>query len=95
MRYALIKNGKIENIIEAEGYRDSQIIAQSGGFDDAIDVSLYEVGIGDSYVNLQFYKPDGTLAQRGKAPEEEIAEMKQALADTNAMLLEFMEVTLV
>lgn len=77
--YALIKNGKVDNIIEAEGYRESQIIAKNGGFDDAIDITLYDVAIGDLYTSNGFTKSNGTVITRNLTAEEKIAQLTKQL----------------
>ena len=85
--YAMIKNGLIENVIEADGYRTSQIVKDSGGYDDAVCVDSYPVGIGSIYENGQFKTSEGVIIQRQKTELELLQEQLQATQEAVDFLL--------
>jgi uncharacterized protein (DUF2164 family) len=77
MKYALIKDGIVENIIEVDSYRTSQLISQVQGMDEAVYVDLYAVSIGCSYNNGVFTDTNGAVIERQKTSEERIVELEQ------------------
>lgn len=85
MRYALIKNGLVENIIVSD-YTNAHMIKQSLDMDDAINVDLYQVNVGDVYENGFFLTaidskdenniiliPKGTVIERQLSNEEKFS----------------------
>lgn len=93
MRYALIKNGKVDNIIIAD-YASTHRIKDGMQMDDAICVDNYPVRIGDLYENGEFLTsedvidpntgeiliPRGTVIERRLTDEEELKLTKADLA---------------
>lgn len=53
MKYALIKNGMVDNVIIAD-YTSAQTIAQMQGYEKAVNVDHYPVGTGDLYEDGSF-----------------------------------------
>lgn len=85
MRYALIKGNVIDNIIMADYYNADQIKVAMG-YDYAINVDNYPVGIGDIYENGSFLTgvdirtedgtlliPKGTVIERDLSQEEKFS----------------------
>jgi len=64
MNYAMIKNGKIDNIIVAD-YTMAQTLKQLQGYDDAINCDNYPVGIGDIYENGAFMNAEDVKDDQG------------------------------
>lgn len=80
MRYALIKNGVVENVFVAKNYRDSQLVAIAHN-GEAIDIDLYNVGIGYTYIDGAFYTPGGKLVVRQLTSDERIELLQKAFDD--------------
>jgi len=91
MRYAMIKNGVIDNIIEAD-YTNAQSIRVIYEYDEAINVDNYSVRIGDKYENGFFLTgedqydengnlliPAGTIIERRLSDEEYIKILEERL----------------
>lgn len=77
MKFALIKDGIIDNVIEAKNYRDAQIVAMSHE-SEAVNIDLYNAGIGYTYSDGNFYTPGGKLVVRQLTIEERLELMQRA-----------------
>jgi hypothetical protein len=64
MKYAMIKNGAIDNIIVAD-YTMAQTIAISQNYDAAINVDNYPVKMGDLYENGSFMNAEDIKDEEG------------------------------
>lgn len=74
--YALIKNGVVENIIEAD-YPNIQTIAELLGV-GAVCIDQYPVAIGDAYTNGSFIR-NGIEVQQNQTPQQQIYALQIAL----------------
>ena len=78
MKFALIKDGLVDNVFEAKNYRDSMIVANAHG-GEAVNIDQYNAGIGYSYKDGNFYTPAGKVVPRILTMAEEFEVMKAAL----------------
>lgn len=98
MNYAMIKNGKVDNVIVAD-YTSAHMIKQVEGYDDAINCDNYPVNIGDLYENGQFMNaedikdeagniliPAKTVIPRKMTDEEYIQQLKNTIIDLQIAL---------
>ena len=104
MKYALIKNNIIENIIVAD-YTMANMLAMQEDYDTAINCDNYPVGIGDIYENGSFMNaedvkdengniliPARTVIERRMTDEEYIHMLKRENEDLTIALAEIMGV---
>lgn len=85
MRWALIVNGLVDNIIEAD-YRGAQQIAGTMEC-KAANVDLLPVGIGDAYANGRFTRNGVTIEQR-LSDVEKIVLLGQEITDRELEAIE-------
>lgn len=76
MRYAMIKDNKIVNIIECDNYTIAQMIKNEIGMDYAIGVELFNVSIEDIFDNGIFYDVEGNEIERQLTDFERIAKLE-------------------
>lgn len=99
MNYAMIKNGRVVNIIVAD-YTAAHMIKQADGHDDAINCDNYPVNIGDIYENGAFMTgadhmddqgrvliPARTVIERRMSDEEYIKLLESKNANLEAQLV--------
>ena len=85
-KYALIKEGKVENIIMVDSYPTAQQVAQAQGYTEpAVCVDQYLVTIGDTYANGIFTHA-GDEVQRQMTLQEENTTLKAQLATAQATI---------
>lgn len=97
MRYAMIKNNKIINIIECDNYTLAQMIKNELVMDYAIGIELFNVSIGDIFDNGKFYDDKGNEIQRQLTDPERITmleveniELKQSKVNLEQTVLTLM-----
>jgi len=64
MKYAMIKNGIVDNIIVAD-YTMAQILAQTQGYNEAVNCDNYPITIGDLYENGSFMNANDVKDELG------------------------------
>jgi len=79
MRYALVMNGKVDNVIEAD-YTASQLIAEYLNC-LAVCVDLFSVGVGHNYDGKVFTDENGKVINQLKTTDENLSLMQKALDD--------------
>lgn len=75
-KYALIKDGVVENVIICDSYPTAGRIAEATGCDEAVWVDQYLVTIGDKYENGVFYH-NGNEIERQLTLEEKAERAEQ------------------
>ncbi|QUH29998.1 hypothetical protein [Vallitalea guaymasensis] len=97
MQYAMVKENKIDNIIECDNYTIAQMMKNELNMDYAIGIELFSVSIGDIYDNGKFYDGKGNEIQRQLTDPERITmleveniELKQSKVNLEQTVLTLM-----
>lgn len=85
-RYAMIKNGVVENIALFDSAATAQRIGTELGF-EVVCTDLYFVTIGDTYVDGVFYH-DGDEIERQLTIEEKVNDYASRINDLELLLLQ-------
>jgi hypothetical protein len=92
-KFALVKDGVIENIIIADSYPTAAKLALAHGCEQAVKVDQYPVVIGDRYVDGNFIHEGDeverqlTLEEKNAQLEQENAELKQRVSASEDAIL--------